>query len=67
MIGVFLFEDLPARDQRADKVYLNEVNRSNIYIGLFGNEYGYEDPEGISPTEREFDKATKACKYRLIF
>ena len=50
---VFLFEDLPASDRRADEVYLHEVERSAIYVGLFGNDYGYQDAEGISPTERE--------------
>jgi len=64
---VFLFEDLPARDQRSDMFYLNKVDRCDIYIGLFGNEYGYEDAEGISPTEREFERATAQSKYRLIF
>ena len=37
---VFLFEDLPASDRRADDVYLDEVGRCPIYIGLFGQEYG---------------------------
>jgi len=49
---VFLFEDLPAQDRRADQVYLDEVRRCNVYLGLFGNEYGVEGPEGVSPTER---------------
>ena len=31
---VFLFEDLPARDQRADAVYLQEVERCDIYLGI---------------------------------
>lgn len=64
---VFLFEDLPAADRRADDVYLNEVDRCAIYVGLFGNEYGYEDKQGMSPTEREFDRATLRGKPRLIF
>lgn len=64
---IFLFEDQPARDQRSDRVYLNKVDRCDIYIGLFGNEYGYENTEGISPTEREFNRATTQSKYRLIF
>ena len=64
---VFLFEDLPASDRRADEVYLKEVDRCNIYLGLLGNEYGYEDAKGVSPTEREFDRATAAGKERLIF
>jgi predicted HTH transcriptional regulator len=63
----FLFEDLPASDRRADRVYLNEVDRCAVYVGLFGQEYGSEDNEGVSPTEREFDRATKKGKPRLIF
>ena len=64
---VFLFEDLPASDRRADAAYLAEVDRCAVYVGLFGNEYGFEDTDGISPTEREFDRATSAGKHRLIF
>ena len=64
---VFLFEDLPASDQRADDAYLSEVDRCGIYVGLFGNEYGNEDARGLSPTEREFDRATSKGKVRLIF
>lgn len=56
--SVFLFENLPAIDQRADAVYLAEVDRCAVYLGLFGNDYGFEDNEGLSPTEREFDRAT---------
>jgi predicted HTH transcriptional regulator len=64
---VFLFEDLPAKDRRADAVYFGEVDNCAIYIGLFGDDYGQEDTEGLSPTEREFDRATDQCKTRLIF
>jgi len=64
---VFLFEDLPACDRRADDVYLEEVENCDLYLGLFGNEYGSEDADGISPTEREFDLASAKGKPRLIF
>lgn len=64
---VFLFEDLPAADRRADDVYLKEVERSEVYVGLFANEYGNEDYEGLSPTEREFAHATARGKTRLVF
>ena len=64
---VFLFEDVPAADQRADELYIDEVQRCDIYVGLFGNDYGFEDTAGVSPTEREFDAATAAGKYRLIY
>ncbi|MBI5109087.1 MAG: DUF4062 domain-containing protein [Rhodocyclales bacterium] len=62
-----LFEDVPAADRRADAVYLDEVERCDIYLGLLGNEYGYEDAEGVSPTQREFELATRRNKLRLIF
>ncbi len=64
---VFLFEDLPPTDRRADEVYLDEVAKSRVYIGLFGNEYGWEDDDGLSPTEKEFDFAAKQHKRRFIF
>src|SRR4030067_2801515 len=64
---VFLFEELPASDRRADSVYLSEVDRAAVYVGLFGNEYGSEDKKGLSPTEREFDHATAHGEVRLIF
>ena len=63
----FIFEKLPATDQRADKVYLDEVRRCDIYIGLFGKEYGYENNKDVSPTEHEFNEATRLNKTRLIF
>lgn len=64
---VFLFEDLPAGDQRADEVYLGEVDRCDVYVGLFGNDYGFVDAAGVSPTEHEFDRATAGGKTRLVF
>ena len=30
---VFLFEEMPAKDRRADQVYLEEVERCDIYLG----------------------------------
>jgi ATP-dependent DNA helicase RecG len=64
---IFLFEDLSASDRRADEVYLDEVDRCAVYVGIFGNEYGFEDAEGVSPTEREFDRATLRGNTRLIY
>ena len=64
---VFLFEDVPASDRRPDELYLDEVEQSDLYVGLFGNNYGFEDADGISPTEWEFDKATASDIHRLIF
>lgn len=64
---VFLFEDLPAYAGNVREVYLSEVARSSIYIGLFGMHYGYEDEDGISPTEREFDHAGNLFKSRYVY
>ena len=64
---VFLFEELPASDQRADQIYLAEVERSDIYLGILGYDYGSEDADGISPTEREYLHATQHRKERLIY
>ena len=63
----FIFEQLPAVDRSADQVYLHEVSRCDIYLGILGKEYGSEDEEGVSPTEREFDHATKLFKTSLFF
>jgi len=64
---VFLFEDLPAADRQAKTVYLDKVAGCDIYLGIFANEYGWEDDEGMSPTELEFDEATVRQKPRLIY
>lgn len=64
---VFLFEELPAKDRRADQVYLEEVKRCDIYVGIFGYDYGNADKDGISPTENEYDYAGKHHKTRFIY
>jgi len=64
----FVFErDVPAKDQRPDAVYLEELARCNLYIGLFGNEYGWENSDGLSPTHLEYNKATELRLPRLIY
>ena len=64
---VFLFEEIPAADRHADQVYLDEVERCDIYLGIFGYEYGFEDKSGVAPTEREYDHATRCGKTRLVY
>ena len=64
---VFIFEESPAQAASAQEVYLEQVRRCDIYLGIFGNEYGNVDSEGISPTEREYDQAAELSKPRLIF
>ena len=36
----FLFEELPAIDLTAQESYLNEAAHSEIYLGIFGKDYG---------------------------
>ena len=64
----FVFEeDVVVADRRTDEVYLEELGKCVIYLGLIGREYGFEDAEGVSPTEREFDEATRLGLKRLVF
>ena len=64
---VFAFENLPAISHNPQKVYIEQVKQCNIYLGLFGKEYGFEDEKGVSPTEREFDCAVENHKIKLVF
>jgi predicted HTH transcriptional regulator len=67
-INTFLFErDVPASDRRPDDVYLDEVRNSDIYLGLFGDDYGWENKDGLSSTHLELNEATRQGKTRLIF
>jgi|CXWK01.1.fsa_nt_gi hypothetical protein len=40
--AVFLFDDLPAADRRADETCLSEVGRCDLYVGLFGPPRGID-------------------------
>lgn len=64
---VFLFESLPALDASPPQVYLAEVAAADVYLGLLGSDYGYEDQTGISPTEQEYDAASAHHKERWIY
>ena len=63
----FIFEDMPASEVSAQKAYLTQAAESDIYLGIFGTQYGYEDAEGISPTEREYNAATAHFVHRLAY
>jgi len=49
---VFIFEELAATGRSPVFTYLKEVDDSDIYIGIVGNEYGTKGKDGLSPTER---------------
>ena len=63
----FIFEDMPATDLTAQKAYLQQAADCDIYLGIFGTQYGYEDEQGISPTEREYDTASAHFAHRLTY
>ena len=63
----FIFENVPALNANPAMVFLNEVENCDIYLGIFGQDYGFEDAKGISPTEKEFDAATLQNKVRLVY
>ena len=48
-------------------MYLAEVDRAEALIAVLGDEYGSQDAGGVSPTEREFDRATKLGIPRFVF
>ena len=64
---VFLFEDIPAGDRKPDDIYLSEVKERDIYLAILGNEYGWKNADGKSPTELEFDHATRTHRERFVF
>jgi len=68
--GLFplMMEHLPATDADAIAVSLRMVTESDVYLGIFGQRYGYV-PQGhaISITEMEYDRALELGIPRLIF
>ena len=63
----YLFERDRVKGKSPQEVYLDEVDRSQIYLMLCGQEYGYEDKDGVSPTEHEYDRAKEQSLERWIF
>lgn len=64
---VFLFEDSPAKGKSAEIAYIEEVRKSDIYIGILGQQYGGSGKEKMSPTEAEFREAKSKHKEILIY
>ncbi|MCY3660011.1 MAG: DUF4062 domain-containing protein [Caldilineaceae bacterium] len=64
---ILLFEDIPPSEVPPDTAYLERVDQADILIGLFGLEYGIEGGNGISPTEKEYNRASDTNTHRLVF
>lgn len=64
---VFLFEEVPAQARSAADVYLSEVDKCDIYLGILGESYGNTNSRGVSATESEYNRAAKKHKERICF
>jgi formylglycine-generating enzyme required for sulfatase activity len=71
--NVIAMEDYVAADRRPVEKCLKDVEKADIYIGLFAFRYGYVPPEehnnpnGLSITELEFRHAQESTKPCLLF
>jgi len=63
----FIFENLPASQRSPGDIYLGEIDRCSIYLGIFGLRYGRLNLNGISATEEEYDYAIRIGRDPLIF
>lgn len=53
---IFIFEDVPAKGKSAPSIYLKEVDNSDVYLGILGFNYGQKQKDGLSETEREYQR-----------
>lgn len=67
LFEVFLFEDTPATGETAYNLYMETIEKTDIYIGLIGSKYGNILDSGKSPTEEEYDKYNKIGDESYIF
>lgn len=71
--GMFpkMMEHLPAIDAEAISASLALVDEADLYIGVFAHRYGYvpkeNNPQQISITEMEYNRAAERKMPRLIF
>jgi tetratricopeptide (TPR) repeat protein len=66
-----MMEHQPASDEEAITFSLRLVDESDIYLGVFAHRYGYvpkhDNPDQISMTEMEYNRAVELKMPRLIF
>jgi hypothetical protein len=60
-------EDFGAKPHSSQLACLEGVRSSDIYVGVFGERYGYPVQSGLSPTEEEFREAVKRGMPVLCF
>ncbi|MDR3290619.1 MAG: DUF4062 domain-containing protein [Methanobrevibacter sp.] len=67
LFEVFIFENTAAEGRSPDEIYLKEVEESDIFIGLIGENYGKIHRNGLSASEEEFDTFLKSSKRKNTF
>ena len=63
----FIFENLPASRRSPSDIYLGEIDKCTIYLGIIGLRYGKLNENGLSATEQEFEYAIEIGRDPLIF
>ena len=63
---VIFFDDAQDSDARPSEIDLDEIERCEVYVGLFGAEYGIENENGVSTIERAFDRASELGLKRIV-
>lgn len=57
--NIYLFEEDIAKSTPSSKVFIEQVEKSDIYIGLIGENYGNVYRDGVSATEYEYNLFNK--------
>lgn len=63
----FIFEQIAAQDTNPRQLYIDEASSCQVYLLLIGKRYGNILPEGISPTEKEYQAAGESNAWRVAF
>lgn len=63
----FIFEQIAAQDANPRQLYLDEASSCQVYLLLIGKRYGNILPDGVSPTEKEYQAAGDGNAWRVAF
>ena len=63
----FIIEQIAAQDTHPRQLYLDEASTCQVYLLLMGKKYGNILPDGISPTEKEYQAAGEGNAWRVAF
>ena len=63
----FIFEQIAAQDKNPRQLYLDEASSCQVYLLFIGKRYGNILPDGISPTEKEYQAAGDGNAWRVAF